>query len=246
MSDLLPILASVIGVSLISFVGVVFVGLKEELLKRITMAFVGFASGTLLAGALINLLPEALRVLEPTTTFYFVILGIMVFFGIEKFLHWRHCHEEECEVHTFAYTNLIGDGVHNFIDGMIIAATFMVRFELGLATTLAVIFHEIPQEMGDFVVCIYGGLSKRRALAYNFVSALTAILGAVITYFVPYLQSNNALLVPFAAGGFIYIATTDLMPELHKKSHAGESIVQVAALLVGIILMGYLSVTFGG
>ena len=246
MSDLLPILASVIGVSLISFVGVVFVGLNEELLKRITMAFVGFASGTLLAGALINLLPDALRALEPTTTFYFVILGIMVFFGIEKFLHWRHCHEEECEVHTFAYTNLIGDGVHNFIDGMIIAATFMVRFELGLATTLAVIFHEIPQEMGDFVVCIYGGLSKRRALTYNFVSALTAILGAVITYFVPYLQSNNALLVPFAAGGFLYIATTDLMPELHKKSHAGESIVQVVALLVGIILMGYLSVTFGG
>lgn len=246
MSDLFPILASVTGVSLISFVGVVFIGFKEESLRRVTMAFVGFASGTLLAGALINLLPEALKALEPTTTFYLVMAGIMVFFGIEKFLHWRHCHEEECEVHTFAYTNLIGDGVHNFIDGVIIAATFMTRFELGLATTLAVIFHEIPQEMGDFVVCIYGGLSKKRTLVYNFVSALTAVLGAVITYFVPYFQSNNALVVPFAAGGFLYIAATDLMPELHKKSHARESIVQVAALLVGIALMSYLSATFGG
>jgi len=246
MNNLVAILASVTGVSLISFVGIIFISFKEESLKRVMMAFVGFASGVLLAGALINLLPEALEKLQPSIAFYFVILGIMVFFGIEKFLHWRHCHEENCEVHAFAYTNLIGDTVHNFIDGMIIAATFMVRFDLGVATTLGVVFHEIPQEIGDFAVFIYGGFSKKKALVYNFLSALTAILGAVMTYSAAYLQSINVFLVPFAAGGFLYIATTDLMPELHKKSHAGESMIQLVTLLSGIALMGYLTVTFGG
>lgn len=188
------------------------------------------------------MLPEAVGLISPPVTiFYFVILGIMVFFSIEKFLHWRHCHEEECEVHTFAYVSLIGDAVHNFIDGMIIAATFVVGFELGFVTTLAVIFHEIPQEIGDFGVLIYGGFTKVKALTYNFVTALTAILGAIVTYYVVYLRNNYALLVPFAAGGFIYIAATDLMPELHKKSHAGESIVQFLSIVLGLALMAYLT-----
>lgn len=206
------------------------------------MVFVGFASGTLLGGAFFDLLPEAVNMINPPITiFYFVTLGIIVFFCIEKFLYWRHCHEEECQVHTFAYISLVGDGVHNFIDGMIIAATFVFSFELGFITTLAVISHEIPQEIGDFGVLIYGGLSKRKALTYNFISALTAILGAIVTYYVVFLRSNYALLVPFAAGGFIYIAATDLMPELHKKSHAGESIIQLLSILFGLGLMAYLT-----
>ena len=242
MNDLVAILASVTVVSLISFVGVIFIGLKESLLRRIVMALVGFASGTLLGGAFFDLLPEAVNMINPPITiFYFVILGIIVFFCIEKFLYWRHCHEEECQVHTFAYISLVGDGVHNFIDGMIIAATFVLGFELGFITTLAVISHEIPQEIGDFGVLIYGGLSKRKALTYNFISALTAILGAIVTYYVVFLRSNYALLVPFAAGGFIYIAATDLMPELHKKSHAGESIIQLLSILFGLGLMAYLT-----
>jgi zinc and cadmium transporter len=242
MDDLVAILASVTVVSLISFIGVIFIGLKESLLRRIVMVLVGFASGTLLGGAFFDLLPEAVNMINPPITiFYFVILGIIVFFCIEKFLHWRHCHEEECQVHTFAYISLVGDGVHNFIDGMIIAATFVFSFELGLITTLAVISHEIPQEIGDFGVLIYGGLGKRKALTYNFISALTAILGAIVTYYVVYLRNNYTLLVPFAAGGFIYIAATDLMPELHKKSHAGESIIQLLSILFGLGLMAYLT-----
>jgi len=242
MNDLVAILASVTVVSLISFVGVIFIGLKESLLRRVVMVLVGFASGTLLGGAFFDLLPEAVNMINPPITiFYFVTLGIIVFFCIEKFLYWRHCHEEECQVHTFAYISLVGDGVHNFIDGMIIAATFVFSFELGFITTLAVISHEIPQEIGDFGVLIYGGLSKRKALTYNFISALTAILGAIVTYYVVYLRSNYALLVPFAAGGFIYIAATDLMPELHKKSHAGESIIQLLSILFGLGLMAYLT-----
>ena len=242
MNDLVAILASVTVVSLISFVGVIFIGLKESLLRRVVMVLVGFASGTLLGGAFFDLLPEAVNMINPPITiFYFVTLGIIVFFCIEKFLYWRHCHEEECQVHTFAYISLVGDGVHNFIDGMIIAATFVLGFELGFITTLAVISHEIPQEIGDFGVLIYSGLGKRKALTYNFISALTAILGAIVTYYVVYLRSNYALLVPFAAGGFIYIAATDLMPELHKKSHAGESIIQLLSILFGLGLMAYLT-----
>ena len=242
MNDLVAILASVTVVSLISFVGVIFIGLKESLLRKIVMVLVGFASGTLLGGAFFDLLPEAVDMINPPITiFYFVILGIIVFFSLEKFLYWRHCHEEECPVHTFAYISLVGDGVHNFIDGMIIAATFVFSFELGFITTLAVISHEIPQEIGDFGVLIYGGLGKRKALTYNFISALTAILGAIVTYYVVYLRNNYALLVPFAAGGFIYIAATDLMPELHKKSHAGESIIQLLSILMGLGLMAYLT-----
>jgi len=246
MNDLIAILASVTTVSLIAFVGIIFIGLKENLLKRILMALVGFASGTLLGGAFLHLLPEALKETNSIEIpLYYVILGIVSFFALEKFLYWRHCHEEECPVHMFVYLNLVGDGIHNFIDGMIIAATYIFSFDLGFATTLAVIFHEIPQEIGDFGVLIYGGLTKRKALTYNFISALTAILGAITTYSLAYLQSIEALLVPFATGGFIYIAATDLMPELHKKFHSVESLIQLLTIILGIGLMAYLKIAMG-
>lgn len=241
MADLIVILASVTVVSLIAFIGILFIGLKEAFLKRILMALVGFASGSLIGGAFIHLLPESL---EKTgqAIFYYVIVGIVFFFIMEKFLYWRHCHEGKCPIHIFAYLNLIGDGIHNFIDGMIIAASFIISYDLGTATTLAVIFHEIPQEIGDFGVLIYGGIGKRKAIAYNFVSALTAIVGALITYHLAYIQGIEQFLVPFAAGGFIYIAATDLMPELHKKYGAKESLIQLAAILTGIGLMSALKI----
>jgi zinc and cadmium transporter len=245
MNNLIAILASVTAVSLIAFIGVLFIGLKEDKLKRLTTILVGFASGTLLGGAFLHLLPESLTPEnDQMTVLWYVIVGIVSFFALEKFLYWRHCHEKECPTHTFVYLNLVGDGIHNFIDGMVIAATFMIGFELGFATTLAVIFHEVPQEIGDFGVLVYGGLSRKKALIYNFISAVTAILGALATYFLAYLRSIEALLVPFAAGGFIYIAATDLMPELHKKSHAGESIVQLFMILLGIGLMAFLKIAF--
>lgn len=251
MNVLITILVSVITVSLIAFIGIIFVGLDERALKRVLMSLVGFSSGTLLGGAFLHLLPEAVEEdATRITTFYYVILGIVIFFALEKFFYWRHCHEEECPVHAFVYLNLIGDGIHNFIDGMIIAATYIIASEsgnyaIGFAATLAVIFHEIPQEIGDFGVLIYGGLSKKKALTYNFLSAITAVVGAVTTYYLAYLQSIEALLVPFAAGGFIYIAATDLMPELHKRVHAGESLVQLLTIMMGIGLMAYLKIALG-
>ncbi|MEM3730472.1 MAG: ZIP family metal transporter [Candidatus Bathyarchaeia archaeon] len=245
MNDLIAILTAVTIVSLTSFIGIIFIGLKEKLLKRILTGLVGFASGTLLGGALLHLLPEAANSDNTLAPFYYVILGVVAFFALEKFLYWRHCHEEECPVHMFVYLNLIGDGIHNFIDGMIIAATFVVSFELGFATTLAVIFHEIPQEIGDFGVLVYGGLSKKKAITFNFISAVTAVFGALITYFMTYMQSLETLLVPFAAGGFIYIAATDLMPQLHKKFQVYSSIAQLCAILLGIGLMAYLKIAMG-
>ncbi|MEM2092881.1 MAG: ZIP family metal transporter [Candidatus Bathyarchaeia archaeon] len=245
MNDLIAILLSVVIVSLIAFIGILFIGLREKLLNRITMLLVGFASGTLLGGAFLHLLPEALSSgSDATSTFLYVIGGIIVFFILEKFFYWRHCHEKGCPTHAFVYLNLFGDGIHNFIDGMVIAATFMTSIELGLVATLAVIFHEIPQEIGDFGILVYGGLEKRRALFYNFISAITAILGALATYFLAYLQSLEVMLVPFAAGGFIYIAATDLIPELHKKAQTGESLVQLALILLGIGLMAFLKHVF--
>lgn len=246
MIDLIIILASVTAVSLIAFIGLIFAGTREERLNRITILLVGFASGTLIGGAFLHLLPEALASgNDSTTVFFYVIAGIIVFFALEKFLYWRHCHEKECPTHTFVYLNLIGDGIHNFIDGMIIAAAYIFsaasgNYQLGFATTIAVILHEIPQELGDFGVLIYGGLSRKKALVFNFISAVTAIVGALITYFLAYMQSVETHLVPFAAGGFIYIAATDLMPELHKKVHAKESLTQFLVILLGIGLMAFL------
>lgn len=245
---LIPILSAVAIVSLIAFIGVAFIGLKEKALKRILTALVSFASGTLLGNAFLHLIPEAIS--EATNpdaliTFYYVILGIVTFFALEKFLYWRHCHEAGCPEHMFVYLNLLGDGIHNFIDGMIIAATFIVNFELGIATTLAVVFHEIPQEIGDFGILVYGGLSRRRALTYNFASAVTAILGALSAFFLAEIQNLQVFLVPFAAGGFIYIAATDLMPELHKKYQAATSLMQLIAILLGIALMAYMRVISG-
>jgi zinc and cadmium transporter len=245
MHELIPILVSVSIVSLMALIGIVFVGLKEDMLKNILMGLIAFASGTLLGGAFLNLLPEAMAEIGEAT-FYYAVIGIVVFFVLEKFLYWRHCHEGECPVHMFVYLNLIGDGIHNFIDGMIIAATYLASFELGFATTLAVIFHEIPQEIGDFGVLIYGGFRKRRALAYNFATALTAVLGSLTAYFLAGLANFGALLVPFAAGGFVYIAATDLIPELHKKNTAGTSVIQFFTLLLGVGLMAYLKIAFGG
>jgi len=241
-ADLIVILASVTAVSPVAFVGILFIGLKEAFLKRILMALVGFASGSLIGGAFIHLLPEALEEASQAV-FYYVIVGIVFFFVMEKFLYWRHCHEGKCPVHIFAYLNLIGDGIHNFIDGMIIAASFILSYDLGVATTLAVIFHEIPQEIGDFVVLIYGGLDKKKALEYNFISAITAVAGSIVTYCsASFIQNVEQFLVPFAAGGFIYIAATDLMPELHKKSLARESLIQLVAILTGIGLMAALKI----
>ena len=153
-----------------ALVGVFSLALAKESAKKILLLLVGLSAGTLMGGAFLHLLPEALEGMQINNVFGILILAFIIFFCIEKVFHWRHCHKEECEVHSFGPMNLIGDSVHNFIDGLIIAATFLVDVKLGVATAVAIAFHEIPQEIGDFGVLIYSGYSKAKALFFCQVS----------------------------------------------------------------------------
>lgn len=240
MHILISSLLATLLVSLISLVGVFSLLIKESLLDKILILLVGFSAGALLGGAFFHLIPEAAEMTSMENVSMMVVIGISLFFLIERGLHWHHCHKHggDCDVHMFTYMNLIGDGVHNLIDGMIITASFIVSTNLGIATTLAVITHEIPQELGDFGVLLYGGFSKGKALLANFLSAITAMFGAVLTYFLyTYLDSFIVLLLPFAAGGFIYIAASDLIPELHREPKLSKSLLSFGMFFFGIILM---------
>ena len=229
------IIATVI-ISIISLVGIIFLGKDVTKLQKIIFVLVSFATGALIGGALLHLLPESLAMGK--MAFFFLIIGILGFFVLEKFLYWRHCHKENCAVHAFTYLNLIGDGVHNFIDGVVIAASFVVDLRLGLTTSIAVALHEIPQELGDFGILVYGGFSVRKALAYNLLSATTCILGGIGTYFLNSFTSVLRFpLLAFAAGGFIYIALVDLLPELRSKTGLKESVWQLIFIILGIGLM---------
>jgi zinc and cadmium transporter len=234
------ILISTFLVSGISLIGIFFLSMSENLFRKLLLMLVSFASGTLLGGAFLHLIPEAISenaLLGQSENLFFIILvGILVFFLLEKFL-WRHCHERECPIHVFAYLSLLGDGIHNFIDGVIIASSFIVSVPLGLATTLAVVTHEIPQEIGDFGILVYGGLNRAKALVFNLVSALMAVFGALFVYVFASFLPNLAYFLVFAAGSFIYIATTDLIPELQKERDAWRSLAQFVLLLFGILLM---------
>jgi len=232
---------SIIVISLISFIGIFTFSLKEEVLRKYIFIFISIAVGALLGNVLIHLIPEALEESSnKTLTSVLIISGILLFFILEKFLHWHH-HGEDKEnnhIHPVGKLVLFSDGIHNFIDGMIIGASFLVSIPVGLATTLAVILHEIPQEIGDFAVLLHAGYTKKRALWLNFLSALTAIAGAVVLFSLGEIaQASSGYLLPIAAGGFIYIAVADLIPELHKTKEIKYSILQILAVVVGVMAM---------
>lgn len=235
---LIWILASTFVVSLISLIGILALSIKEKLLQNILFGLIGFSAGALLGSAFLHILPEALENAKSVTVFYELIFGIVIFFLLERYFYWRHCHEGHCDVHAFTYLNLVGDGMHNFIDGMVIAASFIVSTKLGVVTTAAIILHEIPQELGDFGVLVYGGFSKQKALMYNFISALMAVCGALVGYLVSgFAQGFSNFVLPLAAGGFIYIATSDLIPEIHKEKDVKRSTLAFVAFLFGILFM---------
>lgn len=238
---LFQIILAIVIISLISLVGVFTLSLNKLFLHKILLILVSFAAGTLLGDVFIHLLPEVTETYGFGTEVSFSILaGILVFYIVESFISWNHCHKPNNEKHThpLAIMNLVGDGVHNFLDGMIIASSFLLGAPLGIATTIAVAFHEIPQEIGDFGVLIYGGYSKTKALMLNFAVSLTAILGGVVTYYIgtDFLEITKYL-VPFAAGGFIYIASADIIPELHKEKNTKKIILQLIFFVLGIAVM---------
>lgn len=240
-SPWLPTLSAVVVVSVISLVGAVTFVVRPRTLDRAMLALISFAAGALLGDAFIHLLPE---IAESRSGFDVVaslalLGGVIAFFVLEKVLHWHHAHYARDEVvHPVAVTNLVGDGLHNVIDGSLIAASFLVSTPLGLATSLAVVLHEIPQELGDFAILVRAGLKPRRALALNLVTALTSLAGAVATLAVSEMVHGvERALLPVTAGAFVYIASTDLLPELHREPEVGKSIVQLAGVLAGVGVM---------
>ncbi|MBS3107782.1 ZIP family metal transporter [Candidatus Woesearchaeota archaeon] len=234
------IILSTIIISLTSFVGIITLVLKRNLTERVIYFLVALSAGTLLGGAFIHLIPESLEI--GNIAFGYVILGFIIFFFIEKVLHWRHCHKGHCAVHEFASMTLIGDSIHNFIDGLALAAAFVIDFRLGWITTIAIASHEIPQELGDFGVLIHGGFSKARALFMNFIVAATAILGGVVGYFMNNLiESFTPILLAITAGGFIYISASDLIPELRNKATDWKMLINFFIFVMGIFLMYVLS-----
>jgi len=235
------IILSTFFISAISFIGALTLFLKERILNKILPSLVAFSAGALIGSAFLHLIPEALNeagIGENAVfkIFLYLIFGFCIFFVLEQFIGWHHHHDtRHPEIASFSYLILISDGLHNFIDGVVIAGSFLAGFPIGLATSLAIIFHEIPKEIGNFGILIYGGFKKSRALFLNFVSALAAILGGLIGYFLLGKIGGGILfLLPFTAGSFIYIAASDLIPQIKQE---GKSAVNFLTFLTGIIIM---------
>lgn len=241
----LYILISTILISAISLIGVLTFFLREKILDKTLLILVAFSSGALIGGAFLHLLPEAIEKIgseesQLLTTFLFLIFGFSFFFILEQLISWHHHHSLRHPeiIKPFSYLILISDGIHNFIDGLVIATSFVVSFPTGVASSLAVAFHEIPQELGDYGVLIYGGFKKSRALFLNFLSALLAVLGGVIGFFLSgRIGDSTVYFLPFAAGNFIFIAASDLIPEIKNKENFKKSVIYFLVFLLGVFLM---------
>jgi zinc and cadmium transporter len=237
-------LAAVSLISALSLIGSLTLVGASKLLGKVLVFVISFAAGALLGDAFLHLLPEIAesdRGLDFLASMS-VLGGIVGFFLLEKVLHWHHAHfPHEEVVHPVAVSNLVGDGLHNFVDGAIVAGSFLVSPQLGIATTIAVVLHEVPQELGDFAILVHAGLKPRRALLLNFLSGLVAIAGAVVTLLLDSVGGIEQFLIPFSAGAFIYIAATDLIPELHKEPEPLKSLAQGLALIGGIAVMAALT-----
>lgn len=241
---------AVLIVSLISLVGLFALSMSNTLLKKSLPFLVSLAVGALFGDALIHLIPHALEEIPGTTVVpFFVLLGIMIFFTLEKFLRWQHTHALPGELAQEGHNHghhpikpvgpivLVGDGFHNLLDGIIIGSSFLINPEVGIATTIAIALHEIPQEIGDFAILLHSGYSKKKALLYNFISAMAAVVGLAIVFLLADIENIIPVLTAVAAGGFIYIAGSDLVPELHEESSTAQSVQQLIAMVLGIGIM---------
>lgn len=214
--------------------------LKENILQKVSTLLAYLAGGTLLGAAFFGMIPEALSLLDIPTTMQLILGGIVFFFVLEKLLLWHTCKNKDCErhIHAAAPMILIGDAFHNAIDGIVIAASFLASTEIGIFVTFSVIFHEIPQEMGDFGILLKSGLSKRKALWFNMLSGSTAIISGILAYF--FMQGMESFIpyaLTFSAASFLYIAMAELIPEMHKKTKTSESIIQILLILTGISII---------
>ncbi|MCW4002021.1 MAG: ZIP family metal transporter [Candidatus Bathyarchaeota archaeon] len=258
MSNLINIVVATCVVSLFSLVGIYALSLKEKKLHQTLLFLVAFSAGSILGAALFDLVPEAIELVEESVVFGYITLGFIIFFFLERFIYWYHGHPHEADISAkiadqastkgFAYLNLVGDGIHNFIDGMVIAASFLIPehgFSVGLATTVAVIFHELPQEMGDYGILVYGGFKRSRALLLNFAVALTVVMGGIsAVLFIEAVTALRGLLIALAAGGFIYLAASELIPELDEEESFKKSVLQFVVFILGITVVWSLGFVF--
>lgn len=245
MDTLFYILIATTVVSLGSLIGVVTLSLNQNLLNKILKLLIALSAGTMLATVFLHILPEVAEMTEePHDYLMLTMLSFVLFFFIEKVLHWRHCHDSSCEDHHhFGTMNLIGDAIHNFIDGLLIAGAFMVSPAVGIPTTIAIAMHEIPQEIGDFAVLLYSGFTKNKAIFLNILISFTAVIGGVVGYYlIDINQTLTMYLLPIAAGGFLYIATSDLIPELRQEKSSSRVLATFTTFILGIALIWIMSV----
>jgi len=226
----------VVSLASLSGLPLIYLGLKR--ISGFTAFLVAFSAGALMGGAFLHLLPEATETIDVLAASWCLLIGVVLFFVLERLLRWRHCHEETCEVHPVGYLNLIGDCMHNFLDGVIIAAAFLQDTHLGLAVTVVILAHEVPQEIGDLGVLIHAGLKLPRAVILNLFVALTAVLGTIVGHFALHkLEDFIPYVLALSAGGFLYISACDLIPELHKERRQGRAWLALVLFLLGIALM---------
>jgi len=235
MSPLVMALAATLAVSLLSLAGIVLALFGGPVRRGVLFVMVAFAAGAMMAASFFHLLPEAAGQVGWFAAGVSVIAGFSLFFLLERFLHWHHCHKGECDIHPFTTLSLLGDSIHNFLDGIVIGAAFLASPVLGLSATVVIAAHELPQELGDFAVLMHGGYSKGRALGMNLLTAMTALVGAVAANLG---LSEHSQLVPylmgFAAGNFIYISSSDLIPELHKERDLRKAMLAFVFFLLAV------------
>jgi zinc and cadmium transporter len=243
MNPLFWIVGSTFLITIIALIGSLTLFLKENLMEDILLVLVALSAGGLMGGAFLHLLPEAISMLDAaqSTTlniFSYLIIGFCTFFILEQFVKWYHEHYDIHRKKPVSYLVLISDIVHNFIDGLVIAGSYIAGIRVGIATTLAVALHEIPQEIGDYGVLVYGGFEKRKALTWNYASAVTVVLGGITGFYLSiFVKSISIFLLPFAAGNFVYIAASDLIPEIKHGENIRRNIVHFFTFIIGILLM---------
>ncbi|MFX1392971.1 MAG: ZIP family metal transporter [Promethearchaeota archaeon] len=233
---LLIILFSIIGSIGMIFGAAAFLLFKKNIQMKLIPCLIAYATGTLLAAALLVMIPNAISQSEPSLIMSVILAGIIFFFLLEKTIIWHHCHNEECKIHDAAGPIiLIGDSFHNLIDGMVIAASFLISIPIGIIISLSVAAHEIAQEIGDFAILLESGFSKRKSLLLNILSSSTTIPAAVISYFILDLVNTIIpIVMAISAASFIYIALSDLIPDLHRKIGLKYNIRQIFLIFTGI------------
>lgn len=237
-------LLSLAIVSLVSFIGAITLTVGQDKLKGLLLYLVSFSAGALLGDVFLHLLPEMQKTNFGVREGAYILCGIFIFFIFEKYIHWHHSHvEHKEEIHAVVYLTITGDALHNFLDGLVVAGSYLISFPLGIATTLAVVFHEVPHELGNFAILVHGGWSAAKALWYNFISSFAAFFGGLLVLvFATNLQSAPTLLLALGASSFIYVALSDLIPEIQKETALLKSTLLLVCFVLGILAMAGLLV----